>query len=114
MRLFDLQFMHILQIRPPLPRLNNSIMNIQIPITLLRASNHLNQLSHRGVNLSINLIMEKITSALDPLRYIAVPEEMERNRPHGFIRVDLMPLQLEAVVAACLAKALELCMQCCL
>jgi len=95
--------MQIPQVRKPLRRLHNREMNIQIPITLLRLSNHAHQLFDRSINLRILLPVQKIASAFQPLRDIRVPEEMVWDRPHvRLVGVRFMPFELECIIATCL------------
>jgi hypothetical protein len=103
------QFMQIPQIREPLRRLHNRKMNIQIPIFLLRSSYHAHQLLDRPINLLILLPSQKVTSTLEPLRHIRVPEQMIRDRPDiRLVAVRFVPFQLEGVVASRLFQDIEL------
>lgn len=100
--------MHISEVRPPLPGLNHSVVDIQIAIFLLRCLDHIDELADRAVDLGVVLIRQEVASALDPFGDVAVPEKMERHRPHGLVVVDGVPLQLETVVSACGPNLVEL------
>ena len=103
------QFMQIPQVRKPLRRLHNRKMNIQIPIFLLRAPYHAHQFLDRRINLLILLPSQKVTSTLEPLRHIRVPEQVIRDRPNArLVAVRFVPFQLEGVVASCLFQDVEL------
>lgn len=76
-------------------------MNIQIPITLLRSSNHIHQLLDGFIQLLTLPLYQKITGSLNPLRYIAVPKQMVGDGPHiRFIAVGGVPYQLKGIVTA--------------
>lgn len=95
------QLVHVPQVCPTPARFNNSVVNVEIAIWLLRALDHTCQLADCYINLSIKLVLQKVAGAFYPFRNIAVPEQMERNRPHGLVIVYRMPFQLEAIVPSC-------------
>lgn len=101
--------MHIADVTPSLLGLDDSEVNVEIPIRLLRASNIIDKLPHSLVHLLVVLVGKKITRRLDPFGDITVPEQAFRYGPVKVRSIiDRMPLELEARVAARLSKLSQL------
>lgn len=62
----DLQFMHVTKVGPSTLGINNSIVQIQIPIFLLSTSDRVDHVLDRRINLLVVAIVQEIAGALDP------------------------------------------------
>lgn len=104
--------MHVAEIRETLARFNNSEMYVQVAVWSLSTSDHLDQFFDCRINSWEILLLQEVASALDPLGYIAIPEEVVGYRP-DFRRIAVcwMPLELEGIVAARSLQDVELIQQ---
>ena len=104
--------MQIPQIRKPLRGLHNREMDIQIPVRLLRLSDHTRQLLNRFIDLIVLFPIEKIAGSLEPFRNVRIPEQVVRHQPDvRLIAVGFVPFQLEGVVPTRLFQDVELIQQ---
>lgn len=109
-----LQLMQVPQVCEPSPFINHGEVDIQIPVLLLRAADHVHQLPHRLIDIPqlpslLRAPAQQVARALDPFRNVRVPEEVVGHGPvRGRVRVAGVRLQPEGVVAAGVAEEREL------
>lgn len=100
--------MQIPQICPPLSRLIDHEVNVQVPILLLRLLNQPNQIINMPPDLFFLLLLQEVASPLDPLGHIRLPKEPRWARPLvGFV-VQGDAFEVEGVVPACGFEMVEL------
>lgn len=71
---WDLQFMHVFQVRESLSRLDNGIMDIEITVFHLSSLDHLHQVLDGCVNFVVLLVRQEIACSLYPLGDVRIPE----------------------------------------
>lgn len=85
------------------------IMNIQIAILLLRASDIPDNLIHSVLNALVLAIHQEVTGCLNPLAHIRVPKQ---GRQPILEVIRGMPFELVLVEAACFLEVVQLIAQC--
>jgi hypothetical protein len=79
---------------------NDCEMNVEVSIRLLCISDHFYELMDCVLDLPILMLVEKVTSALDPFGNIAIPKEVVWDRPMiWLVVVARVVLQLECIVS---------------